>query len=181
MRYYRHRGVVEKDKKSHGKAWFAFFTLAAVTLYGGLLYGAVALNGWPVDNYDMVARKVKTTEPGAQGNTLYMPTLNTQVVVGKEVKKKGTVGKVVTIEGEYLTLHWSPITVRKGSPFFNLAQLKDGDQVFLDDNGVRYAYEIETNSKVADRLVLTNGATERSARAVGTIAWEDGKPTLESL
>ena len=181
MRYYRHKGVIEKDKKSHAKAWTAVFVVATIAMYGGLLYGAAALNGWPVDNYDMVARKIKTTEPSTQRDVLYLPSLNTQATVGKEVKKNGAVGKVVTITGKHLTLHWSPLKVRSESPFFNLDQLKDGDQVFLDDNGVRYAYKIESNSQVADRLELTDGTTKRSARAVGTIAWEDGRPTLESL
>lgn len=93
----------------------------------------------------------------------------------------------------------TPAATRAKSPFYHIDKLKAGDQLYIDYDGVRYVYEIYEKKKVAetelaieqktdsDRLTLysceltgpQDGREVVFAKPVGTIAWENGKPSIQ--
>jgi hypothetical protein len=181
MKYHRHQGVIEKDKKGHKKLWVGFFATIAIVAYGGFLFVTTLLNGWPIESYDKTAQIIKTTKPGQDGNKLYIPVINMRSVIGESITQAGRVGEQLKLSGNKLAPGLTPTSIRQASPFYNLDQLKEGDQVFLDNNGVRYAYEVVNVTDEDNKLTMTNGEVTRVAKVVGKISWQDGKPVLESL
>ncbi len=95
----------------------------------------------------------------------------------------------------------TPQQTRAKSPFYYIDKLKTGDDIYVDYRGVRYAYKVDKSYKVnqdqvsieaqSDNAKLTMyscdlrgpeaGREVVEAKPVGTIAWTDGKPRLETL
>lgn len=180
MKYHYQKGIVEKDKKGHPRLWLGFFGIFGLVAYSGLLFVVLDLNGWPLASVDTTAKIVKTTKPST--NKLFIPAINL-VANGDSLKFNGdpSYGNI-TVTGAKLAFGITPDGLRQASPLYNLGQLKVGDEIFLDNQGTRYVYEV-AKSVGGDEQKLTIKSNQKTivAKTIGTIAWNKGKPTLESL
>lgn len=177
---------------------------------------AVDMWGPPADT---TAKKLKAEKPTLSENRLYVPKVNIDEAIvdinGDEAAalERGAVhrapdngnpddGGNFVLAGHRFQLGLLPSQTRKKSPFYHIDQLQKGDQIYVDYNGTRYAYEIIERKLVAPDAVeieqrtdsprLTLYSCELSgpksgrevviAKPVGTIAWGDnGEPKLKSL
>lgn len=184
MKYHYQQGIIEKDKKSHPKVWFFIFLIFALAIYIAFSYTTVALNGWPLAKYDKTAKEVKATKPGVLGDHLFIPAINVSVQIDdKQVALEGSPrGETFSISGAQIGIGFTPTQARNASPFFNIDQLKKGDQIFIDKDNVRYAYGVTAEPKEdVTVLTITNGKQKLYAEAIGTVAWQDGTPKLQTL
>ena len=182
MRYDYKKGVIEKDKNGHKKLWIGFFGIFIFALYSGVLATTLFLNGWPFDSFDKTANVVKTTKPSKDNDKLYIPVLNLDNKFDGSLKISGKPGKgEAKIDGNKLGLGITPDSLRAASPFFNLSKLKEGDEIFVDKNGVRYAYKVKNKTKEDSQLILKTKSAKIIAEPIGTIAWQDGKAQLNSF
>lgn len=180
MKYHYQQGIVQKDKKGHKKGWLGFFVIIAVIAYSGFLFAVLNLNGWPVSEVDSTAKVVKTTQPS--DTKLFIPVINLEANSGS-VKLNGDPSySDVTVSGSNLGFGVTPDSLRQASPFYNIDQLKTGDEIFLDNQGVRYVYKV-TDSVDEDEQKLTIKSSQKTitAKTIGTIAWNNGKPSLETF
>ena len=180
MKYHYQRGIVEKDKKGHVKSWVGFFAVFGVLLYAGFMFAVLNFNGWPLSDIADTARIVKTTKPSNQ--KVLIPAINL-TANSASVKVNGDpTYSDVTVSGSSFGFGVTPSSVRQASPFYNIDQLKEGDEVFLDNEGTRYVYKV-TDSIDEEDQKLTIKTEQKSvvAKTIGTIAWENGKPRLESF
>jgi hypothetical protein len=178
MKYHYQAGVIEKDKKSHKKIWLGFFTSSALVAYGGFLFAVTALNGWPLTPYDKAATAVKTTSPGKLGDAIFIPALNVAQSLQSSFSVNGKPGEdsSMTIQASKLALGVTPEAIRAKSPFYNLSLLDSGDELFVDRDGVRYAYKITSKKDAKQGVVeLTNGSVKRYAELIGTVSIENGE------
>lgn len=178
MKYHYQSGVIEKDKKSRKKLWLGVCASFAVITYGGFLFAITALNGWPLAPYDQAATAVKTTTPGKLGDALFIPALNVAQSLQSGFSVDGTPGEdpTITIQGSSLKLGLTPSSTRENSPFFNLSLLDTGDELFVDRDGVRYAYKITSKKEDNEGIIeLTNGTVKRYAEMIGTVSLENGE------
>ncbi len=180
MKYHYQKGIVEKDKKGHRKLWLGFFSIFAVVSYSGFLFAVVNMNGWPLSDISSTANIVKTTKP--ENNKIYIPAINL-ATNSNSVKLDGDPSySDVVVTGPDLGFGITPTSIRQASVFYNIGQLRDGDEVFLDSQGTRYVYKVsKTVSEDDSKLTIKNGNKTIVAKTIGTIAWNDGKPTLESF
>lgn len=180
MKYHYQQGITQKDKKGHKKSWLGFFVAITVLAYSGLLFTALDLNGWPINGVDTTANIVKTTKPSS--DKIFIPAINVAAAAGV-VKISGDPSySDVTVSGSSLGFGATPNSLRQASPFYNVDQLKDGDEIFLDNKGTRYVYRVSDSADNDEQklTIKTNNKTIQ-AKTVGTIAWENGKPSLESF
>ncbi len=180
MKYHYQKGIVERDKKGHKKLWLGFFAFFAVISYGSFLFAVLNLNGWPLSDISSTARVVQTTKP--QNNKIYIPAINLEAN-SNSVKLDGDPSySDVVVSGPNLGFGITPAGIRQASVFYNLDQLKDGDEVFIDSQGTRYVYKVaRTVSEDDSKLTIKTSNKTVVAKTIGTIAWQDGKPTLESF
>jgi hypothetical protein len=182
MRYDYKKGVIEKDKNGHKKLWLGFFGIFIIALYSGVLATTLFLNGWPFDSFDETAKVVKATKPSKDSDKLYIPVLNLENKLEGSLKISGKPGRgEAKIDGSEFGLGITPGSLRNASPFFNLSKLKDGDEIFVDKNGVRYAYKVKSKIKDNDQLILKTKSVKITAEPIGTVAWQDGKAQLNSF
>jgi len=98
-------------------------------------------------------------------------------------------------------LGYTPQQTRAQSPFYHIDALDNGDQVYVDYNGVRYAYEVTKRYSVAETDVQIEAPSREAkltlyscdlrgpaagrevveAKPVGTIAWVNGGPKLKTV
>lgn len=183
MKYHYQQGIVERDKKGHPKLWLFIFLIIALIIYVAFSYTTVALNGWPLSEYDETAKTVKETKPGALGDYVFIPAINVASNIGGHVTLKGSPKEdTVSLSGAQFGVGVTPSQAKSASPFFNLEKLQNGDQIFIDKNKVRYAYEITQNPK-SDVTVLSisNGTKSLQAEAIGTVAWQNDGPKLKTF
>lgn len=180
MKYHYQRGITQKDKKGHKKTWLGFFVAITLVAYSGLLFTVLDLNGWPVSGVDTTAKIVKTTKPG--DNKIFIPAINVSADA-KAVKISGDPSySDVTVSGPSFGVGVTPTSLRQASPFYNVDQLKDGDEIFLDDQGTRYVYKVSESTDEDEQKLTIKGKNKTIiAKTIGTIAWNDGKPSLESF
>jgi hypothetical protein len=183
MKYHYQEGITEKDKKGHKKGWLAFFAVIGVTVYGGFLFVNLALNGWPLDPIDKTAKLVKSVKPGSMGDYLFIPAINLSSGFNGSLKQSGSPkNNTVTVSGSPFTLAIAPGSLRSSSPFFNVDNLKEGDEIFLDNEKTRYAYRVSnTPDDEKKKLVLQGKNKKLMAEVIGTIAWQSGQPALKPL
>ena len=191
MKYHYRQGVTEKDEKSHPKLWITFFVIFALITYAGFCFTTLILNGWPLSKIDETAKVIKQSKPGSMGDRLFIPAINLSVssrALNISNKSDDPGNKNIVIKGSEFGFGATPGTLREASPFFNLSKLKEGDEIFLDKSGTRYAYKVvtivsdedkETETDVA--LTLQNGRITKQAQAIGTVAWKNGSSELEEL
>jgi hypothetical protein len=94
----------------------------------------------------------------------------------------------------------TPYQTRDNSPFYHIGTLQLGDDVYVDYDGVRYAYKVDKVYKIDSPEMAFESRTKDSrltmyslgssgpevggdvieAQPVGTIAWLNGQPRLKS-
>lgn len=181
MKYNYKQGIVQKDKRGHKGWWLTFFIMFITISYIGLLATTLTLNGWPLDTIDQTARTLKSTKPGAQGDRLFIPSINlTTSLRSKALTVSGEPNKSYTIQGSSFGIGLWPQSLRDASPFFNLADVRAGDEIFVDKADTRYAYKVVTK-KPDNYLLLQSGNIKKYAEPIGTVAWRDGVQQIETL
>ena len=95
----------------------------------------------------------------------------------------------------------TPGATRAKSPFYHINLLNNGDQIYVDYEGKRYVYEIYEKDLVPPTAVEIEKRTDKPrltmyscelagpaagrevvyAKPVGTVAWSNGKPAVETL
>lgn len=182
MKYHYQEGIVEKDIKGHKKAWFSFFVVFTAIAYGGFIFTALALNGYPLQPVDTTAKLVKDTKPGSLGNRLFIPAINLNARVNGSVAQSGNpAASSVKLKGNQLAVGVTPDGLRDSSPFFNLDKLRKDDEIFLDSHGTRYVYRIVTSTSSSKKLTLQSDHKTLTAEGIGTIAWSKGSNELKTF
>ena len=216
MRYHYHSGV---KKKQSGKGMWVIFPIIALLGGGYMLVNTLAPS---VEIFsepaDATAKRLVAQQPALSENRLYVPKVNIDVAIvdinGDEAAalEKGAVHRAAVngnpkeggnyvLAGHRFQLGLLPSQTRKKSPFYHIDQLQKGDQVYVDYEGTRYAYEITERKLVKpDAVEIEERTTESQltiysceltgpkdgrevviAKPVGTIAWVDGQPKLKTL
>ena len=212
MRYEYRRGI-QKPKR-----WWVTLPVVAVIVGAYATLSALAPS-MPIyaSAPDETARKLTETKPALNENRLYIPKINLNIATTSEsgnasVPAGGAVQRSIesgnpkdggnyVLAAHRFQLGYTPQQTRSNSPFYHLGQLNPGDEVYVDYDGVRYAFKItdrkfvdptapEAEAKTdKDRLTLFStelsgpGATREIvvAEPVGTIVWVNGSPKLKTL
>lgn len=214
MRYTLQDGVTQKKRRP----WLVVFALLSIC--GGLylLYNTLA----PVlpdygSDVQATAKKLKTVAPQVGENRIYMPQINVDIALveinGDETAAldKGAIHRAPTsgnpkdggnfvVAAHRFTLGLTPSQTRAKSPFYHIDKMNVGDQIYVDYEGVRYAYRIDQKKTVAATAVEIEDRTEKPrltlyscelsgsrdgrevlfASPVGTVTWENGQPAVQS-
>lgn len=210
MKYHFKEGV-EKQKS---RAWAAFSVLG---IFAGFYVMVNALSPAVFDALtpaDATAKKLISQRPEKGDNRAYIPKINVEVPIqslaGDErlALEKGAIHRSVSsgnprdggnyvVTANRFNLSLTPQQTKAQSPFYYLNKLAAGDDIYIDYEGTRYAYEVAERTTVPaasedieartddDRLTLytssANGHEVVVAKPVGRIVWQDGKPLLKSL
>ncbi len=214
MRYNYREGA----KKQTRKRWLVF---PVIGIIAGLYLLVNSLTPATADIFikpDTTAKKLVSTQPIINENRLYVPKINVDVAVvpinGNEALalKKGAVHRSPTsgnpkdggnfvLAAHRFNLGITPTQTKARSPFYHIDKLNVNDDIYIDFEGVRYAYKVIEKKKVTPDAVEIEHRTEKNrltmyscelagpkagrevviASPVGTIVWADGKPKLNSL
>lgn len=216
MRYHYRNGV--KQKVGGATALWVLFPVIGLFAGGYILVTslspAVDVMG-PAP--DATAKKLQAEQPILSENRIYVPKVNIDVAIvdvngdEKLALEKGAIHRAAgngnpkdggnyVVAGHRFQLGWNPSLTRKKSPFYHIDRLSKGDQIYVDYNGTRYAYEISEKRKVPQNAVEIEKRTDQPqltmyscdlrgpeagrevviAKPVGTIAWVDGQPKLKT-
>jgi sortase A len=216
MRYHYQNGVKQKQR---GKALWIVFPVVALAVGGYILINtfspAVDMLG---PEPDATAKKLQAEKPILSENRIYVPKVNIDVAVvdinGDEASalERGAIHRAAdngnpkdggnyVVAGHRFQLGWNPNLTRKKSPFYHIDRLSVGDQIYVDYDGTRYAYEIKEKKKVPKNALEVEDRTDKPrltmyscdlrgpeagrevviAEPVGTVAWVDGQPKLRTL
>ena len=215
MRYTLQDGAERKRSK-----WP--FVLAGLLLLSGLylLYNTFS-PGLPDFSKDTQAttKKLTSTQPVVSENRIYMPQINVDVPIVEvatneteaQALDKGAIHRAVSsgnpedggnyvIAAHRFTLGLTPTQTRAKSPFYHIDQMQVGDQIYVDYDGVRYAYKIFKKETVAATDVAIENRTEEArltvyscglsgsrdgrevlfAKPLGTVTWENGQAKIQT-
>lgn len=208
---YNYREGVEKQKS---RAWAVSSVFG---IFGGLYALVNALSPVLLDAAmpsDTTAKKLVSLQPDASQDRTYIPKINLEVpivaVEGDEQQalEKGAIqrseasgnpkdGGNYVLTANRFNIGLTPLQTKAKSPFYHLNKLNPGDDVYVDYEGVRYAYEVEERTLVptaspdieapSDESRLTMYASSGTghevvvAKPIGKIVWQGGKPLLKSL
>jgi len=214
MRYDYRFGV--SKTKSRSKTWLVIpvfgFAIGAYVLINTLSPAISFLDS----QVDATAKRLVAEKPALDENRLYIPKINVDVAVvaidGNEAAalERGAIhrtpengnpadGGNFVLAAHRFQLGLTPDLTRKKSPFYHIDQLQTGDQLYVDYEGTRYAYEVTKKQDVSkdateieqrtDEDQLTVYSCELSgpeagrevvfAKPIGTVAWVDGAPKLK--
>lgn len=214
MRFDYRSGV--SKTKSRSKLWWA------VPVFGLAIGGYVLINTLSPEisfldgPVDATAKRLVAEKPALDENRLYIPKINVDVAVvginGNEAAalERGAIhrapengnpaeGGNFVLAAHRFQLGLTPDQTRKKSPFYHIDQMQTGDQLYIDYNGTRYAYEVTKKQAVSrdateieqrtdeDQLTIYScvlGGPEAGrevvfAKPIGTVAWIDGAPKLK--
>lgn len=164
--HYTLRDGTRRHKK-HGLMLLAGLLLMVGGLY--MLYNALSpiLPNFGVDPLATVT-KLKSSSPDVQENRLYMPQINVDIPVvevqqGEPESKaldRGAIhrqpqngnpkdGGNFVLAAHRFTLGLTPSETRAKSPFYHINEMKVGDDIYVDYDGVRYKYKIYEMREVA--------------------------------
>lgn len=214
MRYNYRKGA----KKQTGGKWLV---LPAIGVISGmyLLFNAISpVIPTSLSEDSTVARKLIAQQPKIDHNRLYVPKINVDVAIvpieGNEATalEKGAINRAPTSGnpkdgGNYVlaahrfNLGLTPSQTRAKSPFYHIDKLKVNDELYVDYDGVRYAYEVVGKKLVESNAIEIENRTDTKRLTVyscelagptagreviiaepkGVIVWADGKPKLKSL
>lgn len=185
MRYHHQIGAM-RERKGIGKGKIALLILFILPALGyvGFLAALPSVGGWPIQSAEEVANKVRTVQPGVEGDRLYIPGLNVAVdLASRDVAIDGEfgMGKVGSITAQRFAFGVTPQHILSASPFYRLDQLREGDEFYIDHSGTRYAYKVSSDVTAESHLVLatSDGNTKLNAEPIGIVAWHDGEPRIE--
>ncbi len=186
MRYHYQIGAT-KDKKGIGKGKIAFFVLIVLPILGyvGFLMALPSVGGWPLRGGEEVVNTVRSVEPGANGNKLYIPQVNVALDLdSRDVQREGEfgAGKSASISAVKFAFGVTPNHILEASPFYRLAELGVGDEFYVDYDGTRYAYRVSDEVTAESRLVLStkDESVAVNAEPIGIVAWNGGQPRIEA-
>ena len=193
---------------------------ALILLIGGLYLGAnflgAAVPASVMGEAESVTEKLTERQPELKQNRLYVPKIGVDVEVVAGVDEKALEGGAwhrepqngdpisggnFVLAAHRFNLGMTPYQTRAKSPFYHINQLQPGDDIYVDYEGVRYAYKVASTYKVdKDRTSIESrskqskltmyscdlGGPEKGrdvieAQPVGTIAWLNGQPKLKAL
>ncbi len=188
-------------------------------LGGGYLLANTLAPALPVDFTGQASAVTKTLtqrQPDITSDRLYVPKIGVDVSIAVGVNESTLAGGAWhrvpengdPIEGGNFVLAahrfhlgYTPQQTRAQSPFYHIDSLQNGDQIYVDYKGTRYAYEVTRRYKVAETDVYIEAPSTESkltmyscdlrgatagrevieAKPVGTIDWLDGSPKLKVL
>lgn len=162
-----------------------------------------------------VTKTLKQRQPSLDTNRLYVPKIGVDVAIVVGVNDKTLEGGAwhrvpqngdpikggnFVLAAHRFNLGLTPDQTRAKSPFYHIEKLEQGDQIFVDYNGTRYAYSVTKRYKVASTEVSIEAMTNTArmtmyscdlrgpdagrevveAQPVGTIAWTDSGPKLKT-
>lgn len=207
---YNYREGVEKPKS---KKWVI---LPLLVLLGGVYalvnYLAPAVY-YVTEPTDTTAKKLVAERPKRGENRLYIPKINADIMIalveGDEAFafEKGAVqrssnsgdpkeGGNYVLTANRFSLGLTPMETKAKSPFYHLDKLSAGDDIYIDYQGIRYAYKVEERKAVEDvtqveertdepQLTLyTTEAANRQvviAKQIGKVVWTNSQPKLQPL
>lgn len=175
-----------RERKGIGKGKITFLLLFILPVLGyvGFLAALPSVGGWPVQGAEEVANKVRTVQPGGEGDKLYIPGLNVAVdLASRDVVIDGEfgMGKNGSVTAQRFAFGVTPQHILNASPFYRLDQLREGDEFYIDYSGTRYAYKVSGDVAAGSHLVLATAdeSTQLNAEPIGVVAWHDGEPRIE--
>ncbi len=212
---YRIRHGIQKQTKARK-------LLVAIPVFGVLLGGYLLINTLSPEmkifqgQTDVVAKKLMAEKPTVAENRLYIPQINVDVATveinGDETTalEKGAIhrspssgnpknGGNYVLAAHRFNLGLTPDQTRAKSPFYHIDKLQIGDQLYVDYEGTRYAYEVTEKKKVPENAIeieartidpqLTMYSCQLSgpvagrevviAKPIGIVTWENGKPQIQ--
>lgn len=158
---YTHKQGVKSDKRGK-KIWLA------LPLFGLVvgIYSVLTTLGpqLPLPSYTQAtATHVKSEPPTINENRLYIPQLNVDVQIAggddastlelgawhrKPENGNPLEGGNFVLSAHRFNLGLTPWDTKAKSPFYHIDKLENGDQLYVDYEGTRYAYEITRKYKV---------------------------------
>ena len=213
---YNYRSGVEETKK-YSKIWMIlpiFGILVGIYVLLNALSPAIST---PFDApSDMVAKKLTQQQPQLDQNRLYIPQLNVDVAIvtgstdaalelgaWHRMPENGDPkdGGNFVLSAHRFNLGMLPTQTRAKSPFYHIDKLKEGDELYVDYEGIRYAYSVTRSYKVSrtateieqrsdeNKMTLYScdlrgekaGREVVEAKPIGTVAWDENGPKLKSL
>lgn len=192
---------------------------AMLLFLGGLYLGVnslgAALPASVMGESELVAQTLTKRQPDLKSNKLYVPKLGVDVAVVEGVDENSLEGGAwhrepqngdpvtggnFVLAAHRFNLGLTPTQTRAKSPFYHIDKLQMGDDIYVDYEGVRYAYKVSRLYKVDEKQVSIESRTDDSqltmyscdlggpeqgrevveAKPVGTIAWLNGQPKLKS-
>lgn len=207
MRYEYRRGI-QKPKR-----WWVTLPIVGVivgvyTLINSLAPAMPIYAAAP----DETVKKLTASKPALNENRLYIPKINLDIAavpvegddealaLGKGVIQRSPESGNPKDGGNFVLaayrfhLGLTPQQTRQLSPFYHIDKLSVGDEVYVDYEGVRYAFKVvalqSAGSKAGkDQLTLypyesVNAETDSGvivAEPTGTIVWINGAPKLKTL
>lgn len=215
MLRYEFRTGVTKQKHSK-KLWVL---VPMITLFGGgyvfMNLNAPNLNLSFDKPADATARMLTSSKPNLAENRLYLPQINVDIAIkgddqneplGSDAQQRNVRagdpkqgGNFVVVANRF-SMGMSPFQTRTNSPLYHMGELQPGDQIYVDFEGVRYAYEVTKNypatagsaniedasrQKQLTLMACESGNPDQvrqiiEAKPVGTIAWVNGVAKLKT-
>ncbi|MGB3023826.1 MAG: class E sortase [Candidatus Saccharimonadales bacterium] len=162
-----------------------------------------------------VTKTLVQRQPSLDSNRLYVPKIGVDVaiVVGAtdktleggawhRVPQNGdpVKGGNFVLAAHRFNLGLTPDQTRAKSPFYHIDKLQNGDEIYVDYGGVRYAYTVSKKYKVGENEVSIEEASLDAkltmyscdlrgpeagrevveALPVGTVAWTESGPKLKT-
>lgn len=212
MTYNYRQGVTIRKKRNPLLVILPLFGMVA-GLYLLMNTFAPALPSNMTGEVEVVAKKLTQTKPELKSDRLYVPKIGVDVAIVTGVSESTLEGGAwhrlpengdpanggnFVLAAHRFNLGLTPNQTRAKSPFYHINKLVEGDDIYADYNGVRYAYKVTTRYKVdqtevsiesrTDKPRLTmyscdlrgpkNGREVVEAKPVGIIAWSNGQPKL---
>ena len=211
MKYTYGDGV---EKKKSLAMPLAFFAALIVGIYGYVNFQAPAILA-VLEPADATASRLAALQPKSGQNLLYIPKINLETSISATTGDEGDAlargavhraplsgdpkqGGNFVVAAHRLSLAINPIKTGVRSAFYHIDKVENGDEVYVDFDGVRYAYRVEKSAKSSEakpvleektpepRLTLYSVESKNGthdvvvARLVGQIVWVDGEPKLKS-
>ncbi|MFZ1812025.1 MAG: sortase [Candidatus Saccharimonadales bacterium] len=215
MKYHYISGVEGSKRRNP-----LFVVLPVISLFaGGYLLVNTLYPSLPVDvtgQASAVTKVLTQRQPDLSQDRLYVPKIGVDVAIVTGVDDKTLEGGAwhrvpengdpmsggnFVLAAHRFNLGLTPQQTRARSPFYHIDDLNQGDEIYVDFHGVRYAYSVTKRYKVSETEVAIESATKDArltmyscdlrgskagrevveAKPVGTVAWLDGAPKLKQL
>ncbi|MDL2328046.1 hypothetical protein LJC64_05310 [Ruminococcaceae bacterium OttesenSCG-928-A11] len=128
--------------------WALALLVVSAGVYLGIDYFAPEILVMREDDKTALNDKIKTEAVSDEYNFLRIPSIGLErQVVDKNTEGKiqiTTSGNYITLSGRYRTLGITPSDTVNLSPLALTSKLKEGQMIYLDYNGERLAYEVQT-------------------------------------
>ena len=161
-----------------------------------------------------ITQKLTKRQPDLQQNRLYVPKIGVDVAIVEGVTESTLEGGAwhrqpqngdpisggnFVLAAHRFNLGLTPQQTRAKSPFYHIDKLQNGDQIYVDFHGVRYAYKVDKRYKVGDtELSIESRSNDAKmtmyscdlrgpkagrevveASLMGKVAWVNGTPKLD--